>query len=904
VALAFSPAFGPDRERRDDFACACPVLLRGASTVQKTGETTCAATQHSRNQRKLPGWKRWDTRFRLSFPGEVERQAEGLLLTSASSKASRDARNQRLCNTLHNPDQRGVFARAIRKLSDSGLRAAVLLGFVTAGLSHAASLHGTVKDPQGHTVPGATITLLSRTGVEGTTTTTDAAGSYQFDNIAQGEYILRATSAGFATYLADDVRLTSTPRAMDIALPLAGLHQEVVVTASSTPQTPETVSKETSVIDASEARERNAFALTDVVAFTPGVRVEQLGGTGAFSAIQIRGMRDQDMAVLVDGLRLRDAAATQGDASGLIEDLLFTNGDRVEVLQGSGSSLYGTNAIGGVVNVITDEGGGRTRGSFLAEGGSLGTFRGRAQLAGSFLHDRIQYSGGFASVDVVNGVDGDSPFRDNSIQGRVTFHLSPSVRLIARLYAGDSFTKPKTSPSTIGDLPAAGIIDAVPLSDAQLRLYEAGTPAEQLVAGSATFIPSTDNPDWTRAARFLDGALILNGQLSPHFDYSASYQILSNSRRYGDGPAGVDFQPLASTRSIYDGRIQTANAQMNYRAGFNLLSAGYEFESESYANDNTDASNALATSGVNITQRSNALFVQDQVRLFGDRLQLSGAFRAQYFTLDRPIFSPLAAAPFQGSAFPSPPAAYTGDGSAAYLFRKTGTKIRGHVGRGYRAPSLYERFGTGYDPTFGYSVFGSPGLKPERAIAFDAGVDQTLLGGRARISASYFYTSLQQVIIFDVTELFGYRNTLGGLSRGVEVSGTISPTRSMQISAAYTYVNAAERTAVDGVFRMFAVPRNQFSLFATQQVGRRVLLTLDTLVSGTYLAPIFGFSTRVYQFDGPQRLNVGASYRLPLAESRAVRFFARAENITGQRYFEQGFVTPGRTGIGGVQFEF
>src|SRR5208282_3157853 len=148
----------------------------------------------------------------------------------------------------------------------------------------------------------------------------------------------------------------------EVGLQLAGVHEQVVVTASGTPQSPDHVSKATTVIDQSDADARDAAALSDIVALAAGIRVQQLGGPGAFTTIQIRGLRDQDTAVLVDGLRLRDASATQADASGLIEDLLFTDVNRVEVLSGSGSSLYGTNAIGGVINVITDEGGGRTRG--------------------------------------------------------------------------------------------------------------------------------------------------------------------------------------------------------------------------------------------------------------------------------------------------------------------------------------------------------------------------------------------------------------------------------------------------------------------------------------------------------------------------------------------------------------
>src|SRR6202035_873789 len=102
---------------------------------------------------------------------------------------------------------------------------------------------------------------------------------------------------------------------------------------------------------------------------------------------------------------------------------------RVEVLNGAGSSLYGTSAIGGVVNIVTDEGGGRTRGSILAEGGSVGTMRGRAQVAGGALNDRLQYSAGLAYTDVTEGVDGDDPFRDAGVQGSLGYHLSNTLVL-------------------------------------------------------------------------------------------------------------------------------------------------------------------------------------------------------------------------------------------------------------------------------------------------------------------------------------------------------------------------------------------------------------------------------------------------------------------------------------------
>ena len=775
--------------------------------------------------------------------------------------------------------------------------ARLLLILALAGTASAASLSGTVKDPQGKPVPSASLTLISRSGAAGAAVTTNSAGAYRFDSLPEGDYLLRAEAPGFAPFLAGDVHLIAIAEtSFDIALKVAGVHEQLVVTASSTPQLPEQVSKAIAVIDSSDADARDAAAISDAVALAPGLRVQQLGGPGAFTSIQIRGLRDEDTAVLVDGLRLRDASATQGDASGLIEDLLSTDTSRIEVMRGSGSSLYGTNAIGGVLNVITDEGGGRMRGSLLLEGGSLGAMRTRLHLAGGSHRDRIEYSLGLAELDVLNGVGGDQPYRNASLQGRLSFHFAPSLQLTARLYGADSFGKVLGEPNLLGSPSGFGVINAVP---------------------QTTFLPAPDNPDSTRAARFLVAALILAGQPSPAFDYSVSGQLVSNARRYGDGPAGIDYQPDGATRSLYDGRIATGNAQFHYRLGrLNLLSGGYEFESETYAFDYADRSDAAAASATNVTQRSHTVFAQDQLSLVDGRLQISGAFRAQLFAVDVPVFQPAAAAPYLGLSFPAPPAAYTGDGSAAYFFRRSGTKLRGHVGRGYRAPSLFERFGAGWDPVYGYSVYGDPRLQPEHSIGVDAGIDQTFLRGRLKTSATWFYTALQNVINFDTSGLIdpstdpygryiGYLNTRGGISRGVETSAAYAPTGSLKVTAAYTYINAIERTPIVGdVLRTFVVPRNQFSLFASEQPRPRLLVTFDTLDSSSYLAPLYGAVTQTYRFAGPHKVNLGASYRIPLAEQRAVRFFVRADNIFNQTYFESGFPTPGRIASTGMQFEF
>jgi outer membrane receptor protein involved in Fe transport len=306
--------------------------------------------------------------------------------------------------------------------------------------------------------------------------------------------------------------------------------------------------------------------------------------------------------------------------------------------------------------------------------------------------------------------------------------------------------------------------------------------------------------------------------------------------------------------------------------------------------------------------------VQDQLRFLGERLQLSAAFRAQTFRLGAPAFTPSAGAPYAGLSFDSPPDAYTGDGSLAYLFRSSGTKLRGHVGNGYRKPSLYERFGTFYSSFFGYSALGDPRLAPERSIAFDAGLDQTLAAGRVRLSATYFYTRLQEVVSFGDTpadpfgRFSGFLNTGGGLARGAELSAELAPSGSFDLLASYTYTNSDQRRPlVAGVLRAFAVPDHQFTLVATERIGRRVAVNFDLAASSDYLAPIFDartFTNRAYRFDGIFKGDVTASYTLPLSESRRLRLFGKVENLFDREYYENGFRTPGIQGRAGAALSF
>lgn len=753
------------------------------------------------------------------------------------------------------------------------------------------------------------------------TAETDVNGFYQFNNIPEGKYILEAQSIhGGAAW-----QITETPLSLingenkeadfnvqgrcEMEEFLATPKYEVIVIASGTSQLIDEVSKSVSFLNDEELKNRNEISITDALRTVPGLRVQQSGGFGRIATIKTRGLRNQDTAVLVDGQRFRDAAAITGDASPFLSDLTVTSVERVEVLRGSGSSLYGTNAIGGVFNVQTDNFQRPFHGNLLAEGGGLGQFRGRANFSGG-LSDKAFYNFGLSHTNFSKGIDGDDAARNTSGKAALRFNFSNYAQLTGRFYFTDAFVQLNSNPRAIGTLPPTGIVEARPLSRSELRRFETGTPANQLNREDANFIPDANDADAAQDSRFYNVNIALEGIINQFANYRVSYQNLNTRRRNYNGPAGVGFQFTGENH--FGGQIQTLQAKSDLVLRSNTLTVGYEFEREKYGNDGFPFNSNTLTSFTRAAQTSNTFFVQDQLEAFDRRLQLSGAFRAQFFNLERPRFSS-ANAPYQTLTLENPPTAYTFDGSAAYFIRSTGTKLRFHIGDGYRVPSLYERFGE----SFG-SVYGNPELKPELSAAVDAGIDQTFASNRVRLSATYFYTNLYRVIgfgsnfprcFFPQPEPFGrcdgYYNTGGGLARGGEFSGEFQPFATTSIFTSYTYTNSDQRSpqlAGSGIFSTLGIPAHQFSVVATQRLFDRLTLNFDFVATNSYLVSVF---PRVYRFEGLRKGDLTASYEIPTKNDKLrVRLFGTIDNIFNQDYYENGFRTARITGRGGLQLSF
>lgn len=780
---------------------------------------------------------------------------------------------------------------------------------------------GTITDADGKGVGEAQVTITQKSNASVTfATKTDSDGKFRFENIPEGNYLV--TAIGPANDRAEWSTTITTGQDTTLELKLLPVIRAEVTIASGTTQTVDEVSKSVSVVPAQEIENRGEQTLADALRTVPGFRVQQSGGFGRLTTIKTRGLRNQDTAILIDGQRFRDATAITGDASPFLGDLMTTGVGKIEVLRGSGSSLYGTNAIGGVVNVSTDSFNNKLRGEFLAEGGGLGFVRGRAGVSGGYK-ERAFFNLAISHNNYKDGIDGDDGARNTSGKAGARFVINDKAQVTSRFYVSDGFVQLNSNPDTIGPLPAiTQVVNAIPLSRAELKRYENGTPTGALVANGATFIPDADDPDAFSKSRFYNFHVALDGTINPNAIYRVSYQNLNTNRKTINGPAGIGFQPFGgSERSDFAGTIQTFQAKTNLVLRSNILTIGYGFEHEKFENDNFGVAN-FGNNTTDATQSSNTLVIQDQVAAFGERLQLSGAFRAQFFNLGRPVFSSNNP-PYQNLTLENPPTAYTVDASIAYFIRSWGTKLRSHVGNGYRVPSLYERYGTFYD-TFSipnnFVALGDPNLGPERSVGFDAGIDQSFSKNRVRLSGTYFYTRLLDVIGFgnvapDIgttpRPFGGYVNQTGGISRGGEFSAEFAPYKTTNIFTSYTFTKSLQKdpqVTGSNIRETLGVPEHQFTLVFNQQIVKRLNVNFDLISSSSYLAPIFSntiFSTRIYRFTGMRKADLSVGYDIPTSLDKVrFRLFGTIENIFDQDNYENGFRTAGITGRGGVKVSF
>lgn len=176
--------------------------------------------------------------------------------------------------------------------------------------------------------------------------------------------------------------------------------EAVIVSANRIEQETSRVGDSVTLISAKEQRRSQKAVVSDLIAMTPGIAVARTGGLGGTTTLRIRGAESHQTMVLIDGVKLNDPSSASGEFN--FADLITTDFAQIEVLRGPQSTLWGSQAIGGVVNIVTPMPEGPLSGSFSAEGGTHETaiVRGHVQEGGERFGWRV--SGNYLTSDGIS----------------------------------------------------------------------------------------------------------------------------------------------------------------------------------------------------------------------------------------------------------------------------------------------------------------------------------------------------------------------------------------------------------------------------------------------------------------------------------------------------------------------
>ena len=214
---------------------------------------------------------------------------------------------------------------------------------------------------------------------------------------------------------------------------------DVVVTANRTSQPIERVGASVTVLTGEMIEQRQTASVVELLASTPGVSFTRNGGVGTAAGLYIRGAESHHTVVLVDGVKLNDPALTQGYYN--FGNLLVADAGRIEVLRGAQSTLWGSQAVGGVINILTREPTQSFEGNLSAEAGSRGTRYVRGGVGGASERLTWRLAAGRYDTDGLSAFAG-APEKDGfgstSLSGRVNVKLTQALSLDLRSVWSDS----------------------------------------------------------------------------------------------------------------------------------------------------------------------------------------------------------------------------------------------------------------------------------------------------------------------------------------------------------------------------------------------------------------------------------------------------------------------------------
>jgi vitamin B12 transporter len=621
--------------------------------------------------------------------------------------------------------------------------------------------------------------------------------------------------------------------------------ENIIVTGTHTPISTDEIGSSYTVITAEQIKQRQAIQLADLLRDVPGFAVSHGGVVGSQIQVRVRGAEANQLLVLIDGVEANDIAG--GDEFNFAH-LTTTNIERVEIIRGPQSALYGSDALAGVINIITKKGSGPTTFSAYAEGGSFGTFNSGGGISGS--GDRYHYN--------LNGS-----------------YLSSAGDNIAPQGDEDDRYDNATISFAAGVTPLANL-----KFDINGRHTEADNETDNQDFGTffPVFIPGTglavDADNETKVSQdYLSGQVSLN-LFNDAWEHIASAAVTSIEN--DNFVSGVESSSTQGKKFRFDYKTNLHFDTENIADASHVLTFGVDHEKDLFTQRGT--ASFFGDPNQKQTAKSTGLVGGYRVGLW-QRLFLSGSVRHD-----------------NNSEFRD---ATTYRVTAAYKLSESGTRLHGSYGTGVKRPTFSDRFG--FSPN---TFIGNPNLRSEKSKAWDVGIEQSLWNDRANVGFTYFHSRLEDEINGFFFNGAGFTAVnVSGISKrqGVEITADVKLAENLQLSADYTWLDATQPNAAGDQIMEVRRPRNTGNINLNYVfLNNRANANLNISHTGKQKDTNFAAFTTV-DLGSYTLINLATSYRI----IKNMSVYGKVENMLDKDYVDIfGFQTPGVKGVVGFKIDF
>jgi vitamin B12 transporter len=594
--------------------------------------------------------------------------------------------------------------------------------------------------------------------------------------------------------------------------------QEVVVVANRAPVPLSKVGSSVTVLTEVDIKQSQATIATDLLVQTPGITVSRTGGPGQPTSVFIRGAESDQTVVIIDGVKMTDPSLPGGGFD--FQNLLIGDTSRIEILRGAQSTLYGSDAIGGVINIVTADPTQRAAGSASLEGGSHATGYGTAAVGG--VSDTLMWriagnyygTSGIPTFDEYLGGRRDCASQMGGGAGQLRYDLTSNLQLDLRGY----FVTARTDFDGY-DTPTFEFGDDNEYGKTQQGLAYAGLT-------------------WRSADRSLTHRLSVQytGSETRNYDPDApaNYGYPTTETYYGFG---------RSIREEYQGTWQFS------RDGQIVFGGQSEHSTiDTYSPGSTYVDKAVII---------NSGYAQVQYEVLSG-LTLTAGGRYDHHDV------------YGGHG--------TGQFAAAWLLPDQKTILRSSFGQGFKAPSLYQLYSDYGNPALQPETADSWDAGIEHHTLEDRLVaSATYFQRTSRNLIGFFDCTTPSPLC--ATEPFGYyANIARSYAHGVELAGSFKATEALTITANYTWTEAQDRSPGSATYGN-QLPRRPANA-GNATVSYLWPVRLSTALAVRYSGPSFDDAANQLRLGGYVLLDFRTSLRI----NDHFEMYARVENLTDRHY--------------------